>query len=86
MAAPVVFSLSPALPEDPVLRKQHLEDLMTDIHGTFTFMQVKSEMFRRWPAIFYNGASLSGLCSGRRALIHQEPPSAKETNINVCSR
>lgn len=66
MAAPVVFNLSPALPEDPVLRKQHLEDMMTDIHGSFTFMQVKSKMFAfpHWPASFYNGQSLSGLCSG----------------------
>lgn len=45
MATPVIFNLSPALPEDPVLRKQHLEDMMTDIHGSFTFMQVKSKMF-----------------------------------------
>lgn len=50
MAAPVVFNSSPALPEDPLLRKQHLEDLITDIHGSFTFMQVKSEMFDFPPA------------------------------------
>lgn len=71
MAAPVVFSLSPAFPEDPVLRKRHLEDLMTDIHGSFTFMQVKSEIFD--PSllacclfVFFNGLSLLGLCSGWR--------------------
>ncbi|XP_015256107.1 PREDICTED: caprin-2-like [Cyprinodon variegatus] len=34
-----VFSSPSALPEDPVLRKQHLEDLMTKIHGSFSFMQ-----------------------------------------------
>ncbi|XP_014914003.1 caprin-2 isoform X1 [Poecilia latipinna] len=34
-----VFSSPSALPKDPVLRKQHLEDLMTKIHGSFTFMQ-----------------------------------------------
>lgn len=89
MAAPVVFNLSPALPEDPLLRKQHLEDLITDIHGSFTFMQVKSEMFDFPPAgllPFYNGLSLSGLCSGRRTLVHQEPLRAKETIVSLCSR
>ncbi|XP_077401533.1 caprin-2 [Vanacampus margaritifer] len=30
---------SPTLPKDPVMRKKHLEDLMTNIHGSFTFMQ-----------------------------------------------
>ncbi|XP_037315523.2 caprin-2 isoform X2 [Pungitius pungitius] len=34
-----VFSYPYALPKDPVLRKQHLEDLMTTIHGSFSFMQ-----------------------------------------------
>ncbi|XP_034019635.1 caprin-2 [Thalassophryne amazonica] len=34
-----VFSSPLALPKDPVLRKQHLEDLMAKIHGSFTFMQ-----------------------------------------------
>ncbi|XP_068163149.1 caprin-2 isoform X3 [Antennarius striatus] len=28
-----------ALPKDPIQRKQHLEDLMTKIHGSFSFMQ-----------------------------------------------
>ncbi|XP_078138382.1 caprin-2 [Centroberyx gerrardi] len=40
MDAPVeVFNSPSALPEDPILRKQHLEDLMTKIHGSFSFMQ-----------------------------------------------
>ncbi|XP_075867787.1 caprin-2 isoform X2 [Nelusetta ayraudi] len=41
MSVPVVevFSSPPALPKDPILRKQHLEDLMTKIHGSFSFMQ-----------------------------------------------
>ncbi|XP_077357260.1 caprin-2 isoform X2 [Festucalex cinctus] len=30
---------SPTFPKDPVIRKKHLEDLMTNIHGAFTFMQ-----------------------------------------------
>ncbi|XP_034382063.1 caprin-2 isoform X2 [Cyclopterus lumpus] len=34
-----VFSSPYALPKDPVLRKQHLEDFMTKIHGSFSFMQ-----------------------------------------------
>ncbi|XP_027127855.1 caprin-2 isoform X4 [Larimichthys crocea] len=34
-----VFNTPSALPKDPVLRKQHLEDLMTKIHGSFSFMQ-----------------------------------------------
>ncbi|XP_034719061.1 caprin-2 isoform X2 [Etheostoma cragini] len=34
-----VFNSPFALPKDPVLRKQHLEDLMTKIHGSFSFMQ-----------------------------------------------
>ncbi|XP_071358258.1 caprin-2 isoform X2 [Trachinotus anak] len=34
-----VFDSLSALPKDPVLRKQHLEDLMTKIHGSFSFMQ-----------------------------------------------
>ncbi|XP_042367720.1 caprin-2 isoform X2 [Plectropomus leopardus] len=34
-----VFNSPSALPKDPVLRKQHLEDLMTKIHGSFSFMQ-----------------------------------------------
>lgn len=28
------------LPKDPVLRKQHLEELMMKIHSSFSFMQV----------------------------------------------
>nr|XP_020479552.1 caprin-2 isoform X2 [Monopterus albus] len=34
-----VFNSSSGLPKDPILRKQHLEDLMTKIHGSFSFMQ-----------------------------------------------
>ncbi|XP_041833990.1 caprin-2 isoform X2 [Melanotaenia boesemani] len=34
-----VFSSPSALPRDPALRKQHLEDLITKIHGSFSFMQ-----------------------------------------------
>ncbi|XP_054862589.1 caprin-2 isoform X3 [Amphiprion ocellaris] len=34
-----IFSSPSAFPKDPILRKQHLEDLMTKIHGSFTFMQ-----------------------------------------------
>ncbi|XP_040031468.2 caprin-2 isoform X2 [Gasterosteus aculeatus] len=34
-----VFSYPYDLPKDPVLRKLHLEDLMTTIHGSFSFMQ-----------------------------------------------
>ncbi|KAM6961957.1 caprin-2 isoform 2-T2 [Tautogolabrus adspersus] len=34
-----VYNSPSALPKDPVLRKQHLEDLMTKIHGSFSFMQ-----------------------------------------------
>ncbi|XP_008399475.1 caprin-2 isoform X4 [Poecilia reticulata] len=34
-----VFSSPSALPKDPLLRKQHLEDLMTKIRGSFSFMQ-----------------------------------------------
>ncbi|XP_070709989.1 caprin-2 [Pempheris klunzingeri] len=34
-----VFNSPSALPKDPVLRKKHLEDLMTKIHGSFSFMQ-----------------------------------------------
>ncbi|XP_078099187.1 caprin-2 isoform X2 [Sander vitreus] len=34
-----VFNSPYTLPKDPVLRKQHLEDLMTKIHGSFSFMQ-----------------------------------------------
>ncbi|XP_061663571.1 caprin-2 isoform X2 [Syngnathoides biaculeatus] len=29
----------PTFPKDPILRKKHLEDLMTKIHGSFSFMQ-----------------------------------------------
>lgn len=36
-----VFNTSSALPKDPILRKQHLEELMTNIHGSFNFMQVE---------------------------------------------
>nr|XP_019955476.1 PREDICTED: caprin-2 isoform X2 [Paralichthys olivaceus] len=35
----VVFNSPSTLPKDPILRKQHLEDFMTKIHGSFTFMQ-----------------------------------------------
>lgn len=35
-----VFSSASALPKDPILRRQHLEELMTKIHGSFSFMQV----------------------------------------------
>lgn len=42
MAMPVeVFNSPSALPKDPILRKQHLEDLMAKIHSSFSFMQVK---------------------------------------------
>ncbi|KAF3859083.1 hypothetical protein F7725_021482 [Dissostichus mawsoni] len=34
-----VFNSTYALPKDPFLRKQHLEDLVTKIHGSFSFMQ-----------------------------------------------
>ncbi|KAM9845813.1 caprin-2 [Aulostomus maculatus] len=34
-----VFNSPSTLPKDPVLRKRHLEDLMTKIHGSFSFMQ-----------------------------------------------
>ncbi|XP_044041842.1 caprin-2 isoform X2 [Siniperca chuatsi] len=34
-----VFNSPGALPKDPILRKQHLEDLMTKIHSSFSFMQ-----------------------------------------------
>ncbi|XP_026217172.1 caprin-2 isoform X2 [Anabas testudineus] len=34
-----VFSSPSDLPKDPILRKQHLEDLMTKIHSSFSFMQ-----------------------------------------------
>ncbi|KAM6896088.1 LOW QUALITY PROTEIN: caprin-2 [Lycodopsis pacificus] len=34
-----VFSSPHALPKDPVLRKHQLEELMTKIHGSFSFMQ-----------------------------------------------
>lgn len=89
MAAPVVFNSSPALPKDPVLRKEHLEDLMTDIHGSFTFMQVKSDNARVSPAGPLPSVAVrlvSGLCSGQRALIRQEPPGAEETIASLCSR
>ncbi|KAF7661317.1 hypothetical protein LDENG_00264420 [Lucifuga dentata] len=33
------FDSPSALPKDPILRKQHLEDLMEKIHGSFSFMQ-----------------------------------------------
>ncbi|KAK5606910.1 hypothetical protein CRENBAI_013688 [Crenichthys baileyi] len=33
------FNSASALPKDPILRKQHLENLMTKIHGSFSFMQ-----------------------------------------------
>ncbi|XP_030005999.1 caprin-2 isoform X2 [Sphaeramia orbicularis] len=40
MAMPVeVFNSPSALPKDPILRKRHLEDLITKIHGSFSFMQ-----------------------------------------------
>ncbi|XP_062300179.1 caprin-2 [Scomber scombrus] len=40
MEIPVeVFNSPSTLPKDPILRKQHLEDLMTKIHGSFSFMQ-----------------------------------------------
>ncbi|KAM4569206.1 caprin-2 isoform 2-T3 [Odontesthes bonariensis] len=34
-----VFNSLSTIPKDPILRKQHLEDLMTEIHGSFSFMQ-----------------------------------------------
>ncbi|XP_023274488.1 caprin-2-like isoform X2 [Seriola lalandi dorsalis] len=34
-----IFNSLSTLPKDPVLRRQHLEDLMTKIHGSFSFMQ-----------------------------------------------
>lgn len=40
MTMPVeVFNSLSALPKDPILRKQHLEDFMTKIHSSFSFMQ-----------------------------------------------
>ncbi|XP_029351589.1 caprin-2 [Echeneis naucrates] len=34
-----VFNSLSALPKDPILRRQQLEDLMTNIHGSLSFMQ-----------------------------------------------
>lgn len=34
-----MFDSPTALPKDPVLRRQHLEDLMTKIHSSFSFVQ-----------------------------------------------
>ncbi|XP_029016398.1 caprin-2 isoform X2 [Betta splendens] len=34
-----VFNCASDLPKDPLLRKQHLEELMTKIHGCFSFVQ-----------------------------------------------
>lgn len=43
MEMPVEMFSSPSqLPKDPILRRQHLEDLMAKIHGSFSFMQVES--------------------------------------------
>ncbi|XP_076023582.1 caprin-2 [Genypterus blacodes] len=40
MDVPVeVFNSPSTLPKDPILRKQHLEDLLANIHGSFSFMQ-----------------------------------------------
>lgn len=36
-----VINSPSALPKDPILRKQHLEDLLAKIHGSFSFMQVE---------------------------------------------
>ena len=42
MDVPVVdLNSQSTLPKDPILRKQHLEDFMTKIHGSFSFMQVE---------------------------------------------
>lgn len=35
-----VFNSPSSLPKDPVLRKQQLDDLMGQISGSFSFMQV----------------------------------------------
>ncbi|XP_053271409.1 caprin-2 [Pleuronectes platessa] len=35
----VVFNSRSTLPKDPILRKQQMEDFMTKIHGSFSFMQ-----------------------------------------------
>ncbi|CAB1345812.1 unnamed protein product, partial [Coregonus sp. 'balchen'] len=37
-----VFNSQSSLPKDPILRKQQLEDLMTKIRGSFSFMQSNS--------------------------------------------
>lgn len=44
-----VFNSQSSLPKDPILRKQQLEDLMTKIRGSFSFMQVQycSEVISR---------------------------------------
>ncbi|XP_074554747.1 caprin-2 isoform X2 [Halichoeres trimaculatus] len=34
-----MFDSPTALPKDPILRRQHLEDLMTKIHSSFSFVQ-----------------------------------------------
>lgn len=34
------FCSSSTLPKDPVLRREKLQDLMTQIQGTYNFMQV----------------------------------------------
>ncbi|XP_049617322.1 caprin-2 isoform X1 [Syngnathus scovelli] len=36
---PAMIFSSPAFPKDPILRNKYLEDLMTKIHGSFSFMQ-----------------------------------------------
>lgn len=52
MEIPVeVFNSPSTLPKDPILRKQYLEDLMTKIHGSFSFMQVEFSCLQPRPLV-----------------------------------
>lgn len=90
MSMPVgVFDLPSTLPEDPILRKQCLEDLMKTFHSSFSFIQVGCRP-KVWSiqvclglqlSISNHPSAFSGFSSGWCGVPHEQPLETEETTV-----
>lgn len=91
MPMPVeVFGLPSTLPEDPILRKQCLEDLMTKFHSSLSFIQVecqpKIQEYSGLPQFaviksFKPSFHLSGLSYRWSGVAYKQPLRTEETTV-----
>ncbi|XP_057711530.1 caprin-2 isoform X2 [Corythoichthys intestinalis] len=73
---PGILFNSSTLPKDPTMRKKHLEDLMTEIHGSFNFIQDS--------LLDYDSSSENGHYSFTREPSElSSPPGALRNSIDV---